>query len=259
MYSQKSNSENVVNFIKRRKADLRSIFHSKCCLCGFSEVQEALDFHHVNPKEKSFGISGSANQTKALEPQLEELKKCILVCANCHRGIHQGIYTIPQNWKDFYDEEVAQQLRIKLEKVKTHQIIYCKRCGKEISKGAQYCPSCWNILSRVCERPSREILKQLIRTTPFTHIAQHYGVTDNAIRKWCDAYSLPRKATEIKKFSDEEWKKIQSFLYKKTIIIWVCNSTVEYHPFKMRVEGAVPSKPTTSVTVFVIFCLTQTS
>ena len=64
------------------------------------------------------------------------------------------------------------------------------------------------MLSRVCERPSREILKQLIRTTPFTHIAQHYGVTDNAIRKWCDAYSLPRKATEIKKFSDEEWEKI---------------------------------------------------
>lgn len=61
MYSKSSNSEIVVNFIKRRKSDLRSIFHSQCCLCGFSEVQEALEFHHVNPEEKEFNISGHKN------------------------------------------------------------------------------------------------------------------------------------------------------------------------------------------------------
>lgn len=61
MYSKNSNSETVVNFIKRRKSDLRSIFHSRCCLCGFNEVQEALEFHHVDPKEKEFNISGHKN------------------------------------------------------------------------------------------------------------------------------------------------------------------------------------------------------
>ena len=32
-----------------------------------------------------------------------------------------------------------------------------------------------------------------------------YGVSDNAIRKWCDSENLPRKSKEIKSYSDEEW------------------------------------------------------
>ena len=43
---------------------------------------------------------------------------------------------------------------------------------------------------------------------PFTRIGAKYDVTDNAIRKWCDAYGLPRKATLIKEISDEDWEKI---------------------------------------------------
>jgi uncharacterized protein YjcR len=48
----------------------------------------------------------------------------------------------------------------------------------------------------------------LIRITPFTKIGEKFGVSDNAIRKWCDKYNLPRKSSEIKAFTDEEWLKI---------------------------------------------------
>jgi vacuolar-type H+-ATPase subunit E/Vma4 len=54
----------------------------------------------------------------------------------------------------------------------------------------------------------KEELKELIRTVPFTQIAEKFGVTDNAIRKWCDLYNLPRKKSEIKKISEEDWKTI---------------------------------------------------
>jgi len=37
MYSQNSNSEVVVNHIKKRKRDLIKVFHSKCCICGFDK------------------------------------------------------------------------------------------------------------------------------------------------------------------------------------------------------------------------------
>ena len=106
MYSSK-NSEYVTNSIKRRRTNLKKVFHSKCCLCGFNAIPEALEFHHVNPAEKSFGISSSNAVTKSLNSQLEEMKKCILVCANCHRGIHSGVLQVPENYKDFYDAEVA--------------------------------------------------------------------------------------------------------------------------------------------------------
>ena len=54
----------------------------------------------------------------------------------------------------------------------------------------------------------REKLKQLIRTTPFLKIGKQLGVSDNAIRKWCDKYKLPRRVSEIKKYTDEEWEEI---------------------------------------------------
>jgi hypothetical protein len=51
-------------------------------------------------------------------------------------------------------------------------------------------------------------LKKLIRTKPFTQIGKQFNVSDNAIRKWCDNYNLPRKVNEIKSYSDEEWELI---------------------------------------------------
>ena len=45
----------------------------------------------------------------------------------------------------------------------------------------------------------------MIRTIPFTVIGKNFGVTDNAIRKWCIDYNLPSKKKDILSFSDEEW------------------------------------------------------
>lgn len=55
---------------------------------------------------------------------------------------------------------------------------------------------------------TREQLKDKIRNQSFSEIGREYGYSDNAIRKWCDKYNLPRHKREIKKFSDEEWKLI---------------------------------------------------
>jgi len=55
---------------------------------------------------------------------------------------------------------------------------------------------------------TREELKKLIRIMPFTQIGQKFNVSDNAIRKWCDRYNLPRKSSEIKKISNDEWANI---------------------------------------------------
>lgn len=56
--------------------------------------------------------------------------------------------------------------------------------------------------------PTREVLKKKIRTMSFLQIGKEYYVSDNAIRKWCDTYGLPRHASEIKSISDEDWEKI---------------------------------------------------
>ena len=35
-----------------------------------------------------------------------------------------------------------------------------------------------------------------------------YNVSDNAVRKWCVSYNLPKKSSDIKKITDEEWENI---------------------------------------------------
>lgn len=85
---------------------------------------------------------------------------------------------------------------------------YCIDCGKEIGSTSTRCVACEQKNRQTVERPTREELKELIRTKPFTQIAESYSVSDNAIRKWCDSYNLPRKVTDIKKYTDEEWKDI---------------------------------------------------
>lgn len=63
-------------------------------------------------------------------------------------------------------------------------------------------------MSRKIERPSREEFKDLIRNNSFVSIGKMFGVSDSAIRKWCDSYNLPRKVSDIKKISDKDWENI---------------------------------------------------
>ena len=85
---------------------------------------------------------------------------------------------------------------------------FCIDCGKEIKTNSKRCPECASIAKRQVDRPNRETLKQLIRSTPFITIGERYGVSDNAIRKWCKKEKLPYKVKEIKSYSDEEWENI---------------------------------------------------
>ena len=205
--AKNNNSQNVINFVKNRKYNLTLVFGKKCCLCGFDNFIEALEFHHVHPEKKEFALTSSV--MKSLDKQLVEARKCVLLCANCHRGVHAGYLTVPQDFEKFFDESVAYQLLKENEEIKHGKKHYCIDCGKLIqSTKAQRCEKCARKASRIVNRPNREELKILIRTLPFTQIGRKYGVSDNAIRKWCIMENLPYKKTEINKFSDDEWEQI---------------------------------------------------
>ena len=66
----------------------------RCCICGYDWCETALDFHHRDEKEKSFGISAKG-YTRSWHAIQTELEKCILLCANCHRELHAGMSQPP--------------------------------------------------------------------------------------------------------------------------------------------------------------------
>jgi hypothetical protein len=57
----------------------------QCKNCGMSDYR-CLDFHHTRDKEFSIGIAVSAGI--ALDKIFEEIAKCDVLCANCHRIVH---------------------------------------------------------------------------------------------------------------------------------------------------------------------------
>lgn len=203
----KNVNENVKRCANSRKENLIKVFGAKCCLCGYNLYTSALEFHHVNPSTKCFSLCGSGLM-KAMPSQLEEAKKCILVCANCHRGIHHHAVEVPQNWQQFYLEDVANNLLNEYFDKKQIHLHYCIDCGQEISHKAIRCVDCANKYQQLTNRPDRETLKNLIRTVPFTTIGKMFEVSDNAIRKWCKNENLPFTKTIINSYSDDEWSKI---------------------------------------------------
>lgn len=72
--------------IKANLITLKDEFGGKCIRCGYNNSYCALDFHHLNPEDKSFSLS-SPNSLNIDKLRLEA-NKCILLCANCHREEH---------------------------------------------------------------------------------------------------------------------------------------------------------------------------
>jgi len=78
----------IVN-IKNKRDMLIGLAGDKCCKCGFSD-KICLEFHHVNPKTKKFGLHGY-NLINPNNDILGEFEKCILLCSNCHKIEHHMI------------------------------------------------------------------------------------------------------------------------------------------------------------------------
>lgn len=61
----------------------------KCCECPESRVA-CLDFHHVDPATKVMNVCEMVNNRYSIQRIQEEIAKCIVLCANCHRVNHHG-------------------------------------------------------------------------------------------------------------------------------------------------------------------------
>jgi hypothetical protein len=97
----RDNREQKLEYIARYQLErkLKAVKHlgGKCMHCGFSDHPAALQFHHRDPAEKSMGLTGKElSSPKKYDWEtviVPELKKCDLLCSNCH-AIHHS------NWTD---------------------------------------------------------------------------------------------------------------------------------------------------------------
>ena len=64
-----------------------------CVFCKESDPC-CLDFHHINPENKKKDIASMQHFAHSLDTIKTEIKKCIVVCANCHRKLHAGVIEV---------------------------------------------------------------------------------------------------------------------------------------------------------------------
>lgn len=188
---------------------------NKCELCGISEWMNTpvkLQLHHID---------GDHNNN--------ELSNLQILCPNCHSMTDNfGVYNSKRVKRI---STICKECGAKIKKNKTglcapcyykyksqnaktkyeNKEIICPRCKKNLMHPtSKMCNFCYGEIrtAKLNNTISRDKLKKMIRSTPFVRIADMYKVSDNTIRKWCDRYGLPRKISDIQKYTDEEWKLI---------------------------------------------------
>ena len=136
-----------------------------CEGCGYSKCAGALEFHHRDPNEKDFTLSG-IKKTKLNDEIRNELDKCDLLCANCHREAH---------WKPMEF--------INLSRRQPAKVWECKECSAVVSYGRQTCKPCSDKgRERISWPPTDELVK-MIEETNYSAVSRVLGVSGNAIRK----------------------------------------------------------------------------
>lgn len=177
----------------------KAIVPYECAICGlppfWNDKPLVLTLDHKNGKNK--------------DNRIENLQ---WVCPNCDRQsdtygyknkkvLKKGTILYAGDYSKTQEEAEAAMLDYKeksLIKNSKHTLekdghYYCIDCGKMISRNTSRCVECASINKRKVQRPTKDELFNLLKIHKgnFSFISELYGVSDNAIRKWCKRYNLP--------------------------------------------------------------------
>lgn len=170
-------SDRVKKWRQTTKKRIIDSMGGQCQICGYNKCESALALHHINPEEKEISMGSiRANPRNWLSIVLE-LRKCVLLCHNCHSEVHSGLSQLPQNFSTF-DENFMEY--------KSETIIEednCPICNKNKPVFRKYC-------SNVCSgKSSRKVnwddinLEKLIQTNSIVSIAENLNVSETSVRK----------------------------------------------------------------------------
>lgn len=173
-------SEQVKEWRRRTKQRIIDAFGGACCVCNEALPSAVYDFHHVDGT-KGFGLGNARGSIKSWGKVVEEARKCVMACANCHRLVHSGDKEVPVGARRF-DEKYAYYspvtyptLRTK-EGKKVYQLIIKKHGHKAIKF--------------ISKRPSKERMKALFENNSVVSIGRRFGVSHTTIRRWAKKYKL---------------------------------------------------------------------
>jgi len=171
-------SDRIKEWRKKTKNRLLEAFGNKCVVCGYNKCSAALEFHHVDPKTKSFGLGSARASIKNWNSLIEEAKKCVVLCAICHREFHEGLIELPKT-TPICNVEIEKYKEIEKENLYD----FCKICGTKKRKSFTTCSAKCSGKKRSKINWDKIDLKSLYEQYSLVEIGKMLGVSDNAVRK----------------------------------------------------------------------------
>lgn len=177
-------SQKVIDWRNRTKQRIVQAFDNKCGICGYNKCNDALDLHHLDPSKKEFSLGKIRANPISWTKIVNELRKCILICANCHREVHNGITNVPDRVTQF-NEEFSDYKKTQEEDRKNKYYDKCPICGNEKFHRQKTCSyECSAKLTGKYNWDQVDLKKLYIDDKiSILQISQLIGCSDNAVRK----------------------------------------------------------------------------
>lgn len=188
-------SEAVKKWRKATKSRLLKGMGGKCFVCDYNKCESALDFHHIDPSQKDFGLAAVRASIKNWSLLVEEVEKCVVLCSNCHREHHEGLLNISFIPKKF-DEKLKNYKEIEREELYDP----CPVCKTKKSKHLITCsPSCAAKKNERVDWKNID-LEKLYKTNTVIKIAKTLGVSDVTVHKKLKKLGLKQPANLLMQF-----------------------------------------------------------
>ena len=180
----------------------------KCEICGYTDKVE---LHHING-----------------DPTDNRLENLQMLCPNCHsktdnyraKNISGRVHNTPETYfmteeevKKREEERILrrrekQRIPEEQKKRKSKPLSICPVCGKEFkAEGTQkYCSvECYRKDSKGNRPELITLIDSFKECHSFVQVGLKYGVSDNAVRKWCRLYGIPDSTKELKEYINQNF------------------------------------------------------
>jgi hypothetical protein len=127
-------SEKVKLWRKATKRRMIEAMGGKCQCCGYNKCDETLDFHHINPEEKEMHLGSIRASPRKWNMIARELRKCVLVCRNCHGELHYGVRKLPEVYVKFNEEYAEHKPVCSLDRARHTKVDWSKIDLREMAK-----------------------------------------------------------------------------------------------------------------------------
>jgi transposase-like protein len=177
----------------RKKLLDEGIQERKCECCGLDKWMGGdipLELHHINGNHNDNRIENLEILCSNCHSMRHGYSKYKKVCKNC--GVEFETHSKQQK---FCSEECKKE-------DKERHLFTCEYCGKEFysrNPKQRFCSKkCSHDATKLADINKDNLLRDFYELKTFVSVGKKYGVSDNAVRKWCKKFGLPASSNEMK-------------------------------------------------------------